>query len=124
VTQTILVVDDDPHLRKTIALTLVDAGYTVREASDGFKALQVIAAAMPDLILSDIKMPRLNGIELAESIRRSANPAPVILMSSGAMAPSGPRAPFIGKPFTIDALLDLISGVLAQTAARQVNIRI
>lgn len=117
VKQTILVVDDDPHLRKTIALTLVDAGYAVREASDGLKALQAVAAATPDLILSDVKMPQLDGIELAESIERSGDPAPIILMSSGPIAAPRPRAPFIGKPFNIDALLDLVSRVLAQASA-------
>ncbi|MCC7022289.1 MAG: response regulator [Thermomicrobiales bacterium] len=113
--------DDDPQLRKTIALTLVDAGYAVREAGDGLKALQVVAAATPDLILSDVKMPRLDGIELARSIARSRAPAPIILMSSGPIAPPGPRAPFIGKPFNLDALLDLISRVLAQASARHTN---
>src|SRR4051794_32435918 len=58
--QTILVVDDDPQLRMILTVFLEDAGYTVRIAPDGQAALDAIAADPPDLVLSDVRMPRLD----------------------------------------------------------------
>ena len=77
---TILVVDDDPDLRTLLRRVLERAGYQVRCAPDGLAALGEIEAAVPDLILSDIRMPRLDGMARAERVARLAVPIPMILM--------------------------------------------
>ena len=77
---TILVVDDDPSILETASQLLVEAGYQVRCAPDGLAALGEIEAAVPDLILSDIRMPRLDGMARAERVARLAVPIPMILM--------------------------------------------
>lgn len=69
---TILVVDDQPVLRESIALTLESAGYQVVEAADGIAALGILEEQEVHLILADITMPRLNGYQLYERVR--ANP--------------------------------------------------
>ena len=104
---TVLVVDDDPDLRRLLALTLVDAGYRVEEASDGVTALERIARQAPDLILCDVRMPHLGGIGLAAVLAPHTPPIPIILMSA-TPRPHGCALPFIRKPFALDALLTVM----------------
>ena len=70
--QQVLLVDDEPLFLSMFATILERAGYTVQEASDGSQALRLISESAPDLIISDLMMPGLDGIELCEEIR--ANP--------------------------------------------------
>ena len=60
----VLLVDDDPLVRKLVSGCLVAAGYVVRVAVDGLDALDKLRAGLPDLIISDLNMPRMSGIEL------------------------------------------------------------
>ncbi len=105
---TILVVDDDPGLRHALVELLLTAGYTVEEASDGLLALRQIARQMPDLILADVRMPRLDGIGLATTLAPHTPPIPIILMSATPL-PSGCAQPFLRKPFALETLLTLIA---------------
>ncbi|WP_438351100.1 response regulator transcription factor [Paenibacillus sp. FA6] len=66
---TILVVDDDPHIRKLIKLYLENSQFSVVEAEDGQKALDYIEHSKVDLMIVDVMMPRMDGIELTEDIR-------------------------------------------------------
>jgi two-component system, OmpR family, response regulator len=66
---TILVVDDDPHIRKLIKLYLENSQFTVVEAKDGREALDYVAHTKVDLMIVDVMMPRVDGIELTEDIR-------------------------------------------------------
>jgi two-component system OmpR family response regulator len=66
---TILVVDDDPHIRKLIKLYLENSQFTVVEAEDGQEALDYVAHTKVDLMIVDVMMPRVDGIELTEDIR-------------------------------------------------------
>ncbi|MDA0312859.1 MAG: response regulator [Gemmatimonadetes bacterium] len=71
----ILVIDDDAGLRKSLALILSDAEYEVLQAEDGETGLLVAAEQLPDLILCDVRMPRLGGLEfLMRTARRGAKP--------------------------------------------------
>jgi len=108
---TILVVDDDPALRCFLALALDDAGYAVEEAGDGIQALARIGARAPDLILSDVRMPRLDGIGLARLLAPHTPPIPLILMSADSL-PSDCVLPFLRKPFALEALLTLMARTL------------
>ncbi|MGH2614681.1 MAG: response regulator [Thermomicrobiales bacterium] len=111
---TILVVEDDPLLREVIAEVLSDEGFTVHEAADGQRALEEIESDTPDLVLSDMSMPRLGGRELAEQLSLRADPVPIVLMSAASNAPPDSRAMFLAKPFTIDELLAVVARVLIE----------
>jgi two-component system OmpR family response regulator len=81
----ILIVDDDPHIRELLAFALGKAGMIAREAADGEAALAAIAADPPDLVVLDINMPRLDGLELCRRLRGSGGPAaavPILFLSS------------------------------------------
>jgi len=79
--QLILVVDDDPHIRQLLAFALAKAGYRTEEAADGEEALVRVEAAPPDLVILDINMPRMNGLEVCRRIRALGN-LPVLFLSS------------------------------------------
>jgi two-component system OmpR family response regulator len=114
---TILVVEDDPHLREVITEVLSDEGYNVYEAMDGQRALERIESLVPDLILSDIRMPRLSGIELAERLKQRRHPIPIVLMSTSNNAPAGDGPPFLAKPFALDDLVALVARILRNNGA-------
>jgi CheY-like chemotaxis protein len=77
----ILLVDDDPLIRETSALALMKMGYEVRTSEDGFAALVVLRAALPDLIICDLRMPNMSGFELLSIVRRRFPHLPVIAVS-------------------------------------------
>ena len=77
----ILVVDDDPHIRKLIKLYLENSQFTVVEAEDGQKALDYVAHTKVDLMIVDVMMPRVNGIELTEDIRRYLD-IPILMVTA------------------------------------------
>ncbi|MFO7697361.1 MAG: response regulator transcription factor [Anaerolineae bacterium] len=79
--RTILVVDDEARLRALLEAYLKGRGYAVATAADGIEALQVAARVRPDLIVLDIMMPRMDGIDFLKSYRRSSG-APVIVLTA------------------------------------------
>ena len=79
--RTILVVDDDPHIRQLIVFALAKAGLDAIEAEDGEAALAAVAAHAPDLIILDINMPRMDGIEVCRRLRASGD-LPILFLSS------------------------------------------
>jgi CheY-like chemotaxis protein len=80
----VLLVDDDPFIRKLLSGYLVAAGYVVRTAVDGLDALGKLRAGLPDLIISDLNMPRMSGPELLEVVGKRFPQIPVIIMSAKA----------------------------------------
>ena len=81
----ILVVDDDPHIRDLLLFALGKAGLAAEGAADGEEAWERIAAAPPDLVILDINMPRLNGLDLCRRLRAAGGPAaelPILFLSS------------------------------------------
>ena len=81
----ILVVDDEQMIRDTMAMLLSAAGYEVCTAVDGFDALSRLKTIMPDVIISDLRMPNMSGFEFLYIVRRRFPDIPVIV-SSGAFA--------------------------------------
>ena len=77
----ILLVDDDPHLREVVRYALAREGHTVREASDGMKALEAFAAAPADLLVLDVLMPELDGLEVCRRLRKTSQ-VPILFLSS------------------------------------------
>jgi two-component system, OmpR family, phosphate regulon response regulator PhoB len=100
---TILIVDDEEPIREMFALILAAAGHRTILAIDGTQALELVAEEQPDLVLSDVMMPVLGGVELCRRLKAGASTGamPVILMSAaGEDAARGAGAnAFIGKPF-------------------------
>ena len=78
----ILVVDDEANARTALAELLRDEGYAVETAADGFKALGKLEDFAPDLVLTDLKMPGMDGIQLLGKIRESDADLPVIVMTA------------------------------------------
>jgi CheY-like chemotaxis protein len=79
----ILIVEDDPNLRVVIRMVLERAGYEVAEARHGAEALESIGVEMPDLVIADMTMPVMTGVELIDRIHSNAATAslPIVLLS-------------------------------------------
>jgi CheY-like chemotaxis protein len=82
----VLVVDDDPGMRRLISTVLEGAGFEVHEAEDGLAALAILGGLLPDAIISDLSMPRMSGYELVPVIRRRFPHIPVVVLS-GSVGP-------------------------------------
>ncbi|CAO3377693.1 response regulator [Azospirillum argentinense] len=80
----ILVVDDAENVRYSLRISLEDAGYDVDEAADGEEALGKLRSAAFDLVVADVWMPRLNGIDLLQSMRRTSPATAVFVITGGA----------------------------------------
>jgi two-component system OmpR family response regulator len=78
---TILVVDDDPHIRQLLVFALGKAGLASHEAADGEEAVAMIAACPPDLVILDINMPRMDGLEVCRRVR-ATSAVPILFLSS------------------------------------------
>ncbi len=80
----ILIVDDDNLARKSLNITLAEAGFTVLEAEDGAKGLATALAEHPDIILTDVHMPEKDGLEMVSDLRQDAwgKTVPVIILST------------------------------------------
>jgi len=113
VSAVILVVEDDEVIRDLLQALLEDEGYTVRSASNGLEALASVDLVRPDLIITDLVMPKLDGFGFRQAARKVGCDARFILMS--AMARVGPwqDAVFLPKPFEVDQLLELVETELA-----------
>lgn len=109
---TVLVVDDEPGIRELVAEILQDEGYAVRQAPDGLAALAEIEANGIDLIVSDVKMPRLDGPALVRRLRRRGHRVPVVLMSAVYADVDLPGVRFVPKPFAFEHLLGTVSSAL------------
>jgi two-component system response regulator VicR len=108
---TILVADDETHIVDFLSIMLEDEGYRVLRAYDGQQAWEAINRERPSLILSDVMMPLLGGVELVRrlrSIERFAR-VPVILMSAGLRQVPGLDVAFLPKPFDLDQVLRLVN---------------
>ena len=111
----LLIVDDDHHLCDVLAEILTEAGYQVQCAHDGEAAWAAIQAHSPDLLLSDITMPRLDGVSLALRLVNAGSRVPIILMSAGRLDGEDVSVAFIRKPFELGPLVARIARVLEET---------
>lgn len=115
----ILVVDDEAAILQLVQELLAEEGYETIAAHDGREALSRLADQAPDLVLADVMMPFVNGLELARAIH--ANPSyreiPVILMTAGGraiIAEGVPHAAAVAKPFDVNTLLATLDRVLTR----------
>ena len=114
----ILVVEDDSDLNRFLALSLRGAGYEVVSCFNGLEALEQMENNKFDLLLTDIMMPKMNGFELAESVRATDKNTPIIFLTAKDDKPSKMLGFSVGideyvtKPFDIDVLMMSIKAIL------------
>ena len=115
----ILLVDDDPDLLKLISLRLTSAGYRVRTAESGETALATIAVERPATVITDLRMPGIDGLQLFDAIHRQHPALPVIVLTAHGTIPDAVSATqrgvfgFLTKPFDSQDLLQKVSAALA-----------
>ena len=122
----ILIIDDDVGFRDLLRIHLSAAGYQVQIAEDGVAGGRALLAQTPDLVVSDLNMPFLNGFELLSLLRSDPQTAsiPVILLSGRndgdtmVKAVELGAADYLTKPVTRDQLLESIEAVLSRTKGR------
>jgi CheY-like chemotaxis protein len=123
----ILVVDDDPSVRESIARSLMAAGYDVTAAENAFQALSVLRKKLPDLVLSDLEMPGMSGFELLSVVRRRFPQISTVAMSGayiGEQLPFGVIADgFFGKGGESKDLLTTIQSLLRTAKDRTTDHR-
>ena len=102
----ILVVDDDPRCRNAVARLLAEEGYEAKVAADGEEASGLLASWGPDLVVTDLDMPRLDGRALVQRVRHLRPGTPVLILSACSDADVGaPADGFFSKPIQIESLL-------------------
>src|SRR5512142_303837 len=113
----IALVDDDKNILASVTMLLEQEGYHVRSFSDGASALTALTATPPDLAILDIKMPRMDGLELLRRLRQNAD-LPVIFLTSKdeeideLMGLNAGADDYIRKPFSHRLLLERVKAVL------------
>jgi CheY-like chemotaxis protein len=125
----VLVVDDDSNARALCSINLLLEGLDVLEAEDGRRGLECARLEMPDLVVTDVAMPGLDGFELAEALRSDESTAriPLIFLSGELATANKARAHSLGalayvtKPFDPPALAKLVAGALARRGSRAVD---
>ena len=116
----ILVVDDDPSIRDSLSRELRAAGYTTIAAADGAEGLGSFQSRSPDLVLTDLAMPRSDGFDLIGAIRATSR-VPIIVLSVRGADPDKVRAldlgadDFVTKPFSLAELLARVRAQLRRT---------
>lgn len=119
----ILVVDDDAAHRLMLRAILTDEGYAVAEADDGATAVQAVRKAFYDLILMDVRMTEMDGLEALEQIKRSSPGMPVLMMTAYPSVPPAVKAMKLGaldyltKPLDTDELRLRIAKLLRQSGS-------
>jgi len=116
----ILVVDDESHILHVLSLKLRNAGYDVITASDGEEGLHVACAESPDLVITDLQMPYMTGIDLCRELadRRSTCEIPVIILTARGYALSdedlatGNIKEVVSKPFSPRLLIQMVQSLL------------
>jgi len=120
----ILLVDDDPDLLKLISLRLTSAGYRVRTADSGETALAALAVARPAAVITDLKMPGIDGLTLFDAIHRQHPTLPVIILTAHGTIPDAVSATqrgvfgFLTKPFDSQELLQKVAAAVRQVGGR------
>ncbi|MDA0745706.1 MAG: response regulator [bacterium] len=113
----ILVVDDEEMILVMLARLFASRGYKVSAARNGYEALAQVRSGRPDLVLSDLKMPGLNGVSLCREIRKLEPGIPFVGMSGYALEKSSDGEDFdafVSKPFQIEALLQLVESLIEE----------
>lgn len=117
----VLTVDDSRTIREMLRQTLADAGFTVFQAADGMEGLEVLDRSEPDVIVTDINMPRMDGFEFIENVRRGGRwrGVPILVLTTESDPEKKIRAREAGatgwiiKPFNPIKLVEAVRRVAA-----------
>ena len=129
-TATILVVDDEPQLRRAMKATLTDLGYSVIDSKTGEEALEMLRHDTPDLVLLDLNMPGIGGLETCRAIRETSD-VPIIVLSvrnterDKVQVLDAGADDYVTKPFGIQELLARIRAAMRRVpASNDTNVRV
>ena len=126
----ILVVDDEQSMRDTLQIMLEQEGYTVDSASGGVKALKMCEQRTYDLVITDLKMPEFDGINLVEAIKSGGYDIPIIIMTAYATKGQAIKALnlgatfFIEKPFKKSELMNFVNSSIKMEELIQENVKL
>ena len=126
----ILIVDDDLHIRRHLVTHVRSLGHTVVEAGTAEEALAAIAGAVPDLVVSDVRMPGMDGLTMLGELKRLAPETLVVLMTAYATVPQAVEAmragafDYLVKPFGLDHIDLLLERALEMQSLRRENRRL
>lgn len=120
--KTVITVDDAATIRKMISFTLRGAGHTVLEAADGLEALNQLRTRSVDLVISDINMPRMDGLELTRALRdlERHKTTPIVLLTTEsdpdkkAKGRQAGATAWLVKPFQPEQLLAVVAKVFSR----------
>ncbi len=123
--QKVLIADDEPYVARVLKLVLQQQGYQVTCVNTGKEALDVFAGLQPDIVVTDVKMPRMSGRELVEAIRamEGKKNIPVVVMTSTLESENREwvhqlgNISFLGKPVSPRDLIRVINGYFLQSKA-------
>jgi two-component system, OmpR family, KDP operon response regulator KdpE len=121
---TILIVDDEPQIRRVMRTTLSSQGYSVIEARSGEEALEILRKEHPDLVLLDVNMPGMGGLEVCREIRDQSDVAIIVLTVRNTehdkvLALDAGADDYVVKPFSIDELLARIRAALRRSSSAE-----
>src|SRR5438309_11881750 len=120
-----LIFDDEPQIRRVLRSTLSSQGYVIMEAKTGEEAVEALRKEKPDLVLLDVNMPGIGGIEACREIRR-ASEAPIIMLTvrnaerDKVLALDAGADDYVVKPFGIEELLARIRASLRRATAAEI----
>jgi two-component system, OmpR family, KDP operon response regulator KdpE len=123
----ILVVDDEPQITRVLRASLSSQGYDIRVANDGETALEIMKDGIPDLIITDLSMPQMDGLELCRRVRLSTR-IPIIVLSVRGEERTKVQALDVGaddyvtKPFGIEELLARVRANLRRATTEEVSL--
>jgi two-component system response regulator PilR (NtrC family) len=126
----LLVVDDEPSMREFLEIMLSQEGYQVRTASNGEEGVKAYRTEEPDLVLTDVKMPGMSGLDLIREIHSLDPTAPIIAITAYASADDAIRAvregayDYLSKPFQIEDLRIIIRNALEARRLRRENLEL
>ena len=116
----VLIVDDEPDVLRLVALRLKKSGYEILAASDGKEGFDIISSEKPDLVLLDLRLPNMDGVDICKQVKNDEvlRHIPIILFTATSDIEVADKAKEAGandymvKPFEPDELLEKISGII------------
>ena len=116
--KTILVIDDEPNYQNMMEFLFSSEGFRVLKASSGVEALEILKREEVELIITDMKMPQMDGLDLAKAVKEMCPSMPIVLMTGFSIESRVQEALNINakaclhKPFSIDEMKEVVHGIL------------